>query len=123
MRGYRIRKKNELWYFELIPMRNHNQYIGKSKNYSTKEECLKAIISFRNFIVTNKINSTDSHYIDLVKSMNSTHNIEQIRAEYNKDGEVVFKTRDYNGSSMKKNCKTIVETIYESINDFTEKEI
>lgn len=123
MRGYRIRKENSLWYFELMPMRNGEQCIGKSKTYTSKSDCEKAVLIFRNFVISNKINSIDSSFINLVKSMNSTFKFEQIRAEYIKDGEVIFKTNNYNGSSMKKNCKTIVETIYESINDFTNEEI
>lgn len=123
MRGYRIKQENRFWYFELMPMRNGDQYIGKSKAYTSKSDCEKSVLIFRNFVVANKINSIDSSFITLVKSVNSTFNFEQIRAEYIKDGEVVFKTRDYNGSSMNRNCKTIVETIYENINEFIDEQI
>ena len=55
MRGYKIKKDGDTFYFELLPSNNNNQPIGRSKEYRSKKDCIEAIGEFRKMIEKNNI--------------------------------------------------------------------
>ena len=111
MNGYRIKQNNNQWYFELFPSNNHSQAMGRSMDYTSFDECKKAIIKFKDFVENNKLNFPVEN--KLVKKTESGRYVFQ----YIESNITIFwRTIPY---GVKKNCYKGIESIYKNIDEYT----
>lgn len=111
MYGYKIKKDNDNhWYFLLYPGNKPYQEIGKSKKYTQKEECEKALNEFRDFVNDNNLNSFNDDFMQLYKIDN------KYSVQYIKNDNVIFSTRPYRS---KQNRNTGINSIYVNITEYT----
>lgn len=111
MYGYKIKKDNDnQWYFLLYPGNIPNQDIGKSKKYTQREDCEKALTEFRNFVNENQLDSFNDNFMQLYKIDN------RYSVQYIKNNDVIFSTRPY---GSKQNRDTGINSIYDNIEEYT----
>lgn len=112
MNGYKIKQHNDQWYFELFPNNNHNQAIGRSMNYTSLEECQKAITKFRDFVEINNLNTPVEDKL-IIKNESG-----RFTFQYMENSNVIF-WRVYSYGT-KKSCYKGIESIYRNIDVYTE---
>jgi len=117
MRGYEIVQKEGKWLFRFIPNNNKGQNVGWSKQYSSHDECLRAVEQLRRLIIEARINTLDSSFVRTVKDKNG------IRLEYCIGEDVLYQTRAYFGRSAKANCANNMRSIYQHIDEYTLRQI
>ena len=117
MRGYEIVPEEGKWLFRFIPNNNKGQNVGWSKQYSSCDECLRAVEQLRRLIIENQINTLDSPFVRTVEGEDG------IRLEYHIEGDVLYQTRPYHGNSAKANCGNNVRSIYQHIDEYTLKRV
>ncbi|MBQ3126746.1 MAG: hypothetical protein IJC15_06715 [Clostridia bacterium] len=119
MRGYRICREENNWYFEFIPNNNPNQPIGRSKMFSSREACMRGLKDFRDMVIQNQIDSVESPYV----KMTVWNDGKRAQVAYIKDEDVIYRSREYQDSSVEANCKKTVASIFKHIDDYTEIEV
>ena len=112
MRGYKIKKDGDTFYFELLPSNNNNQPIGRSKEYRSKKDCIEAIGEFRKIIEKNNINSLSSKYAIYKKEIGKRHFLIHF------DNEILYMSRFYT-THFKDNCNRSLNDIYKHIEKYT----
>ena len=117
MQGYRIIQEDKQYYFILLPQNNSNQEVGYSPKYNSKEECIKAVATFRKIVIDNEIDSIDSPLIEIVKTDKGIY----FRYKYN--DKIVFQSRTYNCEPYECHCKKRIKSIYNQIYEYTSKEV
>lgn len=119
MRGYRICREEDNWYFELIPNNNPNQPIGRSKMFSSREACMRGLKEFRDMVIQNQIDSVESPYVKMTVREDGN----RAQVAYIKDDDVIYHSREYQDSSVEANCRKTVASIFTHIDDYTRKEL
>ncbi len=114
MRGYKIRRADGQWYFELIPCNNNHQPIGKSSLFDSRKGCVDGLRCLRELIVEKRVNCIGSPYITL------THNANNYSFSYLYDSTVIYRSREY---VRKQNCVKSIEMIFKYIDEYTSYEL
>ena len=119
MYGYKLKKEGKDYYFALYPSNNHHQRVGQSQNYKSYDDCRKALLEFRNFVVMNNLQKPTKDKLNIIKS--SRNGIDGYIFQYIKNGqEIFFRTIRY---ASRINCEKSIKSIYDHINDYTAREI
>jgi hypothetical protein len=63
MRRIQLVNENDGYCFKIFPGNSNSQALGKSPYFKEKEECIKALREFMQFIVDNVIKTSDSKYV------------------------------------------------------------
>lgn len=104
---YDIRISNGKYLFVLYPCNNKSQELGHSIEYFDRISCKEAFNEFKNFVKTNKIDSSASKYIS-IRDINGKYIY-----EYLKDNKVLFyRTMPYED---KKSINFIINNIYNHV--------
>lgn len=104
---YVIKKEKDGCYFVLYPNNIINQEIGRSKYYNSELDCKDALEQFKIFVKMERIDNSDSKYINISKDSG------KFKFEYKKDGEVIFFRKE--GYDAKVSAEKIIASIYKHI--------
>ncbi len=68
--NYVIKRGKEGYYFCLYPNNNYsnNNYIGRSTEYTSAQECHQALIRFKNLILSDKLYPDDASHAKMEKT-------------------------------------------------------
>lgn len=114
IRGFRIKKSNSGWFFEIDPGNNNTQPLIASIEYSTENECREALIEFREHVKKHRISNTKSEYVRILEVRDGEFKIEYLNADY----ERIAWKRDRVFLS-EKSCSKCIEDVYQHIDEFT----
>ena len=109
MPGYEIKRNNKKFNFVLFPSNSNTQELGKSIEYDSEKECMKAIEHFRSLVKINRIDSLNSEYVVFEEKCEMKI--------INKNKEIVFTTRNHYSKGNKRICNTTINSIYRNIDE------
>ena len=115
--GYKIKKNNGRYHFELYPGNSRTFPIGKSKEYENLRECLTAISDFRSFVSDNGLYKETRGKVQI--DFDNTHPINRYYFKYIIDNEVVFFRHEHAWYGNRKNCINGIKSIYHHIDEYT----
>ena len=104
MSGFKLYCNNSLWQFSIIPSNNNKQPMGFSICYNSKEDCKKAVYSFKKFVSDNLIATANSPFVKIEKE-----NEKFVYIYFDETNNLLFKSREL---ESKQNAKKAINSIY-----------
>lgn len=118
MRGYRIIKDENAYYFVFLPNNNPNQKVGQSCKYLSVDDCRKGVKEFASFVKKYSLDCEKKDKVIVCKD-----DVFNYHFEYIINGKIIFyRKNSYCGKGALINCRKAIKSIYDHIDEYSSNE-